>query len=262
MNIISEALAHAGKEAIEEITEIADPALDEVIRSNSLKFSLIAGLVLLLLTAVSILIKQKSESLKYILFSLMAVVILSITVYLVGSTIYLNNISATGGPIHYHADFEIWNCGRQVDLKNPEGLSNKIGTETVHEHADNKIHIEGAVLDLRHTSLGNFFEVVGGSLDSEHLIIPTNEGRVTMESGNICPDGTSGVLQTFVLKTINGEFFQQKVINPKDYVISPQAQVPPGDCVIFEFGPIRERTDKLCNFYEIAIKKGELRIKN
>lgn len=249
-----EVLAHG----VEEEVVQAVPLLDQTIRSNSVKFTIISLAIFLILTLISLGFKQKSEWLKYALYFSFVLVALINTIYLSGSTIYLNQQSTTGGPVHYHADYQIWNCGRQIELADPEGVSNKIGTNVIHEHNDNRIHIEGVILDPSQASLSHFFREVGGSFDSDHLTIPAEKGMITMETGNICPDGTSGILQTFVFKTINGEFFQQKVINPEDYIISPQSQVPPGDCVIFEFGPLKEKTDKLCNFYEIAVLKGEI----
>ncbi|MBI3109819.1 hypothetical protein HYZ06_02140 [Candidatus Daviesbacteria bacterium] len=237
-------LAHEG----EEIAEIIAPSLDQVIRANSVKFSLIAAVLLAILVLVSILIKQKSEKIKYLLFGLMTAIILSTTIYLVGSTIYLNNQSTTGGPVHWHADYEIWNCGQLVELKNPEGLSNKVGSETVHEHNDQRIHIEGVILNSKQASLGHFFKEVGGDLDSQHLTIPTEDGLLMMEDGKNCPDGKPAKMQVFLYESDGHDYQQTKLTNPQDYVISPHGQVPPGDCLIIEFGPERDSTDRKCRF--------------
>lgn len=252
-------LAHGG----EEVLEVAGPTLDEVIRSNSVKFSLLAGGLILILTIFSILLREKSEWLKYLLFGGFIVAILANTIYLSASTIYLNQVSKTGGPVHWHADFEIYSCGQKIDLKDPKGLSNKIGTEVVHEHNDDRIHIEGVILDEHQANLGHFFESIGGSFDGIHLTVPTNEGTVTLEDGMVCPDGKVGELGVFVYKVINDKakvrtFYQQKLNIPKNYVISPESKVPPGDCIIFEFGPQKDRTDKLCNQYRLGVQKGEI----
>lgn len=250
-------LAHEGEEA-EEVIETALPALDQVIRSNSWKFTLVAGVILAILVLVSIFIKQKSEALKFWLFGAMVLVILANTVYLAGSTIYLNQVSTTKGPVHWHADFEIWNCGQLIELKNPEGLSNKVGSETVHEHNDQRIHIEGVVLDPKQASLRYFFQELGGGIDNEHLTVSTEQGMLDMDNGQVCPDGSSASLQVFLYKTQGNTFSQTKLENPQDYMISPHGQVPPGDCIIFEFGPGKPKTNKLCNFYRVAKEKGEL----
>ena len=237
-------LAHEGEE---EVVETILPSLDQVIRANSLKFSLIAAAILVVLVFISI-IKQKSETLKPWLFWGMVLVILANTLYLTGSTIYLNQVSQTGGPVHWHADFEIWNCGKLVELKNPQGLSNKVGSETVHEHNDQRIHIEGVILDPKQASLGNFFKEVGGDMDSDHLTIPTEDGLVSMKDGQSCPDGTQAKMQVFLYRTEGQTYRQAKLENPQDFVISPQGQVPPGDCLIIEFGPAKQKTDKKCRF--------------
>ena len=232
-----EVLAHGGEQVIEKLT----PAADQIIRSSSIKFTISALILLGILTFLSIL--NKNEKIKYLLFGLLVVIILANTIYLSGSTIYLNQISLTKGPVHYHADFEIWNCGKKVDIADPKGLSNKVGTEVVHEHNDDRIHIEGVILDKHQASLGHFFDVVGGpSLESEMRCL-----------------GEFVKPQVFVYKTDGSSFSQQKLVsNPQDYVISPYGQVPPGDCIIIEFGPQKEKTDKLCNFYKVAVEKGEL----
>lgn len=252
MNFL-EVLAHE-----ENLVEAVQPALDQVIRTNSLNYSLIAAGLLLGLAVLALILKNASDKVKYILFAIIIIVTLANTIYLSGSTIYLNQISQTGGPIHYHADFEIYNCGQKVEIKNPQGLSNKVGSEVVHEHNDNRIHIEGVILDEHDQSLGHFFEQIGGQLHKEHMAIPTENGLVELESGQSCPEG-QGSLQVFIYQTEGKYFSQQKLADPENYVISPYPKIPPGDCVIIEFGVEKKRTDKLCNFYQVAVKKGELK---
>ncbi len=249
-----EVLAHEG----EEVAEVVKPAIDEVIRSNSIKFSLLAGGVILVLTILSILFKEKAKWLKYVLFFGFILLILANTVYLSGSTIYLNQISTTGGPVHWHADFEIWNCNQKVEIKNPQGLSNKVGTAVVHEHNDNRIHIEGVILDKHQASLGHFFESIGGELHKDHMAVTKEDGLFKLESGQIC-NGQRGILQVFVYTIEDSSFSQKKVEDPENYIISPNSQVPPGDCIIIEFDKPKDKTDKLCKFYELARKKGEMR---
>src|SRR3989338_7719463 len=259
---IFEVLAHEGEEAV----GVIKPALDEVIRTNSLKFSLIAGGLLLGVAFLALIFKSASDRVKYLLFGAIVIVALLNTIYLSGSTIYLNQISQTGGPIHYHADFEIYNCDQKVEIKDPEGFSNKVGTEVVHEHNDNRIHIEGVILDEHDQSLGHFFEQLGGQLHQDHMAIPTQKGLVEVENGQSCPDGEAS-LQVFVYKqnlpsndgsTEGKHFSQQKLTDPENYLISPHSKIPPGDCIIIEFGVEKEKTDKLCAFYQVAVKKGEL----
>lgn len=249
-----EVLAHEGEEAL----EVVGPSLDQIIRGNSIKYTLIALLLLGILTAISVIIKNKNEFLKYLLFVGFVLISVLTTLYLAGSTIYLNQKSVTGGPVHYHADFEIFSCGQKVELKDPEGLSNKIGSEVVHEHNDNRIHIEGVILNEHDASLGHFFETIGGELHQDHIAVPTQDGLFELENGQNCPDGQKSSLQVFVFKTQNNYFSQQKLEDPENYIISPFSQVPPGDCIIVEFGSQTAKTDKLCTFYRVAKEKGEL----
>ena len=200
------------------------------------------------------------------------------------STVYLNVKSDSGGPAHWHADFETWVCDNQIELRDPTGfLSNKIGTSVLHEHDDQRIHLEGVVVDDKvDASLGKFFHVVGGALTAEALVAPLNspdtglyfedevdgdgenpanlqaiekfvvqdsEGPyIRLEDGQTCEDGREGDVQVFVISlNEDGETYTQiKPENPRDYVITDDPNVPPGDCIIFEFGPTRERTDKIC----------------
>ncbi|MEK7617469.1 MAG: hypothetical protein AAB414_05475 [Patescibacteria group bacterium] len=254
MNFL-EVLAHGGEDNVIQ----AGPTLDQIIRSNSITYTLLAAGILVLILFGSLFLKNQSERLKFFLFISIVAVTLVNTIYLVGSTIYLNGESETGGPVHWHADFEIWNCGQEIELADPKGFSNRVGTSVTHEHNDNRIHIEGVVLENRQASLKHFFEEIGGSFNGTHLAIPTNEGILNLEDGNKCPDGKVGTLQVFVHKSLNGTFSQQKLIFPEKYIISPHGNVPPGDCIIFEFGPPKDKTDKLCTFYEVAIQKGDLR---
>ncbi|MBI3103976.1 hypothetical protein HYZ05_03470 [Candidatus Daviesbacteria bacterium] len=250
-------LAHEG----EEVFEIIEPSLDQIIRTNSVKYTLIAIVLLSILTVISLATRNKSEFFKYLLFGGFVLISLLTTLYLGGSTIYLNQKSVTGGPVHYHADFEIYNCGEKVELKDPQGLSNKIGSEVVHEHNDDRIHIEGVILDEHDASIGHFIKQIGGELRRDHLIIPAEDGLLELENGQRC-DGQVGSVQVFVYQTEDQYFTRQKLTDPEDYIISSYGQVPPGDCIIIEFGPQKEKTDKLCNFYKIAIQKGELKEQN
>jgi hypothetical protein len=50
------------------------------------------------------------------------------------------------------------------------------------------------------------------------------------------------------------EYVQTKVSNPASLVISPESTVPPGDCIILEFGKKRSYTDKLCEQFGIRDK--------
>ena len=222
-----------------------------------MEFLLPALGILAFLTVISLIIKEKSETLKYVLFGGTLTVIVGYTAYLAWSTISVNTRSITKGPVHWHADFQIWDCGQRVDLINPTGLDNKIGTSLLHEHNDERIHVEGPVMDYQGITLGNFFKVVGGNMEEGLLSIPTNNGLLTMSSGSDC-NGQMTRLQVFVYSTKDEIFKQQKISNPWDYVLSPHSGIPPGDCIIVELDKLKDKTDKICTFYEIARQKGEI----
>lgn len=232
--------------------------LDSIIRDNSINFTIGSTVLLLILVAIAALVKKPGETLKLILFWSMILVISLNTLYLAGGTIYKNQRSITGGPVHWHADFEIWNCGKKVDLVDPEGWSNKIGTPVFHEHNDERMHVEGVVLDKKDTSLGEFFNVIGGNLTSRGLTAPLNNGTLELTNGMLCK-GAPGVIQVFVFKTEDSRFYQQKLLYPEDYILEGESNVPPGDCVIIDFdSQIKEKTDKLCQSYKVQEQLGKV----
>lgn len=247
---IHKAFAH---EMEEQISVVPQPALDQVVRTNSLNFAYLSLGLIVLLVAIAILFKNKAEWFKLSLFIAITLIILTNTIYLTGSTIYLNQVSVTGGPVHYHADFEIFKCGQKIELEDPEGLSNKIGTEVIHEHNDDRIHIEGVLLDKHQASINHFFENIGGKLTNIKLIVPTNDGIITLENGDLCPDGKPATLKAFVYQTKDGVYTQSRLSDPKNYIISPHSNVPPGDCIILDFDSVNKTgTDKLCQSYKVA----------
>ena len=233
--------------------------LDALISSLSLRVVILGSLILLILVLISLAIKNLSSTLKKILFFSIIFVVFFVTIFLAGSTIYLNNASVSKGPVHYHADFEIWNCGKEVDLKDPKGFSNKIGTPTLHEHNDKRIHLEGVVVDKSSATLGRFFEVIGGNINSASLSLPTNNGQLTLTSGDFCSNGKRGVMQVFVYKVQNGSYYQKKIENPQDYVFTFQTNVPPADCIIIELDSFKQKTDRLCRSYKVAIETHKLK---
>ena len=126
----------------------------------------IAAVSLIILTILAMLLSNRFEKLKMPLFVLMVVAMAGSSVTLVGSTVYLNTKADSGGPVHWHADAEFWACGNELELRDPTGfLSNKIGTATLHEHDDHRIHLEGVVVDEEiDATLGKFMHVSGGAI--------------------------------------------------------------------------------------------------
>ena len=239
--------------------------IDDYLVSSSTNFTLAASAIVSILVLISIFYKRKTEKMKWILFILILIPIILTTAYIAGSTIYLNLISQTKGPVHWHADFEIWNCGKSVHVIDPEDLSNKIGSTALHEHNDNRIHVEGVVVKSSDVDLHSFFEQIG-SLTSTRAVVRTNDGFVEMKNGDLC-DGKEGKLQVFLYRVINADetrktgfvYEQIKLGDFEEYVISPYSLVPPGDCLIIEFGEEKNETGRICETYEVAIKKGGMR---
>ena len=170
-----------------------------------------------------------TDPIKRIFFCIIAVSLGLATLYLVLFTIRSNIISETKGPVHWHADFEIWVCGQRMELPESEGFSNKVGTPLFHHHNDYRIHVEGVVKDLSDVRLGNFFRVIGGTFTEDTLGIPQEDGSVAyFRNGDLCPDGNAGTLKLFVNDELN-----QALDN---YLIAPHSDVPPGDVlkIVFE----------------------------
>lgn len=233
--------------------------LNEQIASYSTNAVIIGTILLFFLTLLSLRIKKMHKALKIVLFSTISGTVLIVTCFLGASTIFLNTISASSGPVHWHADFEIWNCGKEVDVKDPVGFSNKIGTPILHEHNDKRIHLEGVVVHKEDASLGRFFTVVGGDITPISFSVPTNNGILTRTSGDKCPSNVSAFLQVFVYTVKDRLYSQQKLLYPQNYIISPQGNVPPADCIIIEFDEPKAQTDKLCRSYKVAEQLGKIR---
>lgn len=246
-----------------------------------------ALLIVLIILSVWAVRKNKKKLFKPLYISI-AVVAVVVTLIISGATVYLNVRSATGGPVHWHADIEYWACGNELELRDPQGaLSNKIGTPTLHEHDDKRIHLEGVPVSLpQDASLGKFMNVIDGEISRNTLIIPLNnddlyengeeetdgdgpaspnphlieqyitqtkDGKVaTFVNGQQCGDQASEV-QVFAYQYNEQDktYRQTKLDDPANYAISHFSEVPPGDCIIFEFAPPMERTNKLCEQYGV-----------
>lgn len=249
--------------AHEEDVEEESIGIDKYLQSKSTVYITIASIIAVILVLFSIYEKDKSEKTKIFLFLGIAIPVILATLYSAGSTIYLNLVSETKGPVHWHADFEIWDCGEKVDLIDPKGMSNRVGSPVLHEHGDDRIHVEGVVVEESDVDLHIFFEFVGGILEEDYFYVPTNEGYVEISNDDLC-NGNAGKLQAFLYKVVNPDetknwaFEQQKLENFEDYILSPYANVPPGDCIIIEFDAEKEKTDKVCETYKVAMERGEL----
>lgn len=250
-------LAHTA-DIKEAVSGASDTSINHVedLSGRSLRIVLIAGTLLILLALFAVLKKKLTELDKKSMMFLILLIVILPTAYLEFTTVKLNIISETEGPVHWHADFEIWRCGEKIELQDPHGLNNRVGTPIFHEHGDNRIHVEGVLVKKHHVDLHSFFKVVGGELTSKKLIIPTNNGLVVLEDGQC--NGYPAKLQAFAYTTEENRYSQKKLDSPEDYILSPYQSVPPGDCIIIELDREKDKTDKICASYQVAIEKGEL----
>ena len=170
--------------------------------------------------------KNMNDLAKKFMYLLVVIVVSLVTIYLILTTLQLNINSVTKGPVHWHADYEIWVCGKEIKLMQPKGLSNMQGVELMHSHNDNRIHVEGILLDKKEASLGSFFHAVGGTLSDDGIKVPTDDGLVSAHDDDNCNEQPAK-LYVFV----NGKL----IGNPHDYAISPYEKVPPGDRIKFVF---------------------------
>src|SRR3989338_6650027 len=130
--------------------------------------------------------KKMADNAKKITYLLIAIVVGAVTIYLITTTLHLNLTSVSKGPVHWHADFEIWVCDKEIELFEPKGISNKQGVDLMHAHNDNRMHVEGVLLDEKAASLGAFFYAIGGSISTDGLKVPTDEGIVEYHDGDFC----------------------------------------------------------------------------
>ncbi|HVI69440.1 MAG TPA: hypothetical protein VM581_03190 [Magnetospirillaceae bacterium] len=266
--------------------------LESFISDLSITVTVVGSVLIVLLLLVAVIVDRqkgkKPKRLKLPLFVAICVVVLGTTFTIGGGTVYLNVNSATGGPVHWHADFEIWACGNELELRDPHGfLSNKVGTPTYHEHNDKRIHVEGVPINLPYDfSLGKFMTVVSGGMTQTSLIVPLNDdkyfengegetdgdgngapapelvtplietgadGKVAnLINGRTCGDQPAEV-QVFAMHFNDGNqtYKQTKVTDIVNYMPAKEPTVPAGDCIIIEFAPPKDRTDKLCKQYGV-----------
>ncbi|MEK6808105.1 MAG: hypothetical protein AABY14_00290 [Nanoarchaeota archaeon] len=251
--------SHEGLEDnnVEDDHELESSLYDFLMKSN-LIIILISGGIVLFFVLLSLHSKKKSKKLKLFLFLGIIIPIILSTTYSAVSTIFLNTVSSTKGPVHWHADFEIWACGEKYELIDPQGISNRVGSPVFHEHNDNRMHVEGVVMNKEDAKLHHFFEFIDGELSNDRLRIITNRGTLEKTNWEQCPDGRIGNIQVFVYRTKNAKYFQEKIHNYEDYVLSPYQTVPPGDCIIIDFDEEKPMTEHICTTYRLAIERGEL----
>jgi len=189
--------------------------------------------------------KRLTHTEKILMFTLISIPIMLSTLYLGAYTVNQNFQSVTGGPVHWHVDYQVWVCDERLDLVDPKFPSNKIGTPVLHEHNDDRIHVEGTIMRLSEANLGTYFNVIGGRITAQSITYPTqDQGIIDKTNGDLC-DGQPSTLKVYV----NGE----RIPNPATYVMYPHEKVPPADCVIVEFSPGNEHTtERICESWRAS----------
>ncbi len=261
--------------------------LEGDINSFSIRVIGVAVIILVVLLAMATQIKHKKHAhYKKPLFIAIAGTIIMPSLLLIGSTVYINTVAESKGPVHWHTDIEFWVCGQEIELRDPyEFLSNKIGTATYHEHDDKRIHLEGVVIDKEHdASLSKFMDVTEGGISQTSLTIPTNDDMrendvdgdapygniaeldqyrlidpstnrvsLSLENGNGCGTSTNTAVQAFLYRfdTETDTYHQMKLENPANYIMRDESTVPPGDCLIVEFDVVKSYTNRLCQQYGV-----------
>lgn len=182
--------------------------------------------IILLLSLVSVaFVNRMSEFQKKAVFVIVAVLVVGVTVYAGIATVYLNWISESQGPVHWHADFEIWVCGEKTtNLVHSTDFSGRVGTPVLHHHNDYRIHVEGVVIRKSDVSLKEFFEAIGGSLSDStenrvRFLIPLENGGLrTVQNGDLC-NGKPGQWKLFVQNSKTNGFELRTELG--EFVLSP-----------------------------------------
>jgi len=237
-----------------------------------------AAIALLALVAVLMMTRRRLPRFKAPLFTLAVLITVATTLVASGITIAINLNSPTGGPVHWGADYQVWACGNQLNLRDPHGLVNdRIGSASLYEKNDGRIHYDGTPINLPDdASLGKFMQVVGGEISDSSLVVPLNDqdgftgtpttpeqiqpyistssegSAARFQNGQACGTDKAEV-QTFVYTYDENAktYTQTKLTHPATYELSHTDASPPGDCVIVEFAPPADRTNHLCPRYGV-----------
>lgn len=235
-----------------------------------------AVVMLIVLVVAAVVTHERWPKFKAPIFTLIVLITVVTTLTLGGTTVALNLNASTGGPVHWGADYQLWACGNQLDLRNPQGLmGNRIGTPTLYEQNDGRIHYDGTPTNLPdEASLGKFMQVVGGELSDSSLVVPLND-QTGFTGQPTAPEQVEPYIKTdrngASASFVNGQscgadvaqvqafayhfnpdsktYYQTKLDHPANYELSHSSSSPPGDCVIVEFAPVKARTDHLCASY-------------
>lgn len=261
---------------IPAITTLATTDVSMSVSTFSGCVALAAGALLIAMIIAATVTRKRWPNFKMPLFVLIVSVVTVSSTLMCTAAVYLNLNSPMGGPVQWATDYQIWACGNQLNLRGPQGLlNNRVGTATLYEKNDGRIHYDGTPTDLpTDASLGKFMQVVGGEISDSSLVVPldSENGFVgtpnypeqlesyisTNRSGAYarfvsdqkCGDEQAQV-QAFLYQynPLNKTYDQVKLDHPADYEISHANEAPPSDCLIVEFATPKDRTDHLCTSY-------------
>lgn len=247
----------------------------------NLEILLIAGGLLIFLGLVSELLVNRKQKTKFFLFTSMSLVVGLPSLFLWGSSLFLNVFSDSGGKVSWRAGLEVWACGIHIKPK-PQptwvdgstlvfediyfNLSKELSLTNV--LANNGAKIGGG--NLRLAVDQNAINQLGPqerSLIDDKLSLVDGQLEINLRSGQNCQQIPSE-LQIFVYQADeNGQGYQQTKLTPgvkinqpisrletearelsqeQDYVYTPAESMPPGDCLIIELDVPKESTNKVC----------------
>ena len=261
--------------------QFSGPATTDLARNLgdlSVALTSAAIITLMILVVAAVITHQRQPKFRAPLFTLIVLVTVSTTLMLAGSAITLNVNSPTGGPVRWGSDYQIWACDNQLDLRDPRGLlGDRTGIPTLYEKNDGRIYYDGTPTTLPDdASLGRFMEAVGGEISDSSLVVPLNDDSgfigtpvaphqvepyidtdhtgtsARFVNGQKCGDSPAQ-LQAFIytFNPLANTYHQTKLTHPASYELSHSKRSPPGDCVIIEFSPPKDRTDHLCAGYGV-----------
>jgi len=257
---------------------VAATDLARTISDLSVAITGAAVILLMIFVAATVVTHRRWPQFKGPLFTLIVLITVVTTLTLSGATLVRNFNSPTAGPVHWGTDYQIWACGNQLELRDPRGLlSDRVGTPTLYEKNDGRIHYDGTPSNLPDdASLGMFMQAIGGEISDSSLVVPLNDGNgfvgtpstpeqvesyITTNRDGLsarfvndqrCGDSPA-VVQVFAYSynAATQTYTQTKLNHPALYELSHSSASPPGDCVIVEFAPTKERTDHLCASYGV-----------
>ena len=259
------------------LTTVASANLTDILDTVSVAVFGAGVILLIVLAAALVMTHKRRPNLKAPLFMAIVLVAVIATLTLSSVAITLSLNSPTAGPVRWGADYQVWACDNQLSLRDSRGpLGNRLGTPAFYSQ-DGRIHYNGTPLTLPDdASLGKFMQSIGGELSDTSLVVPLNNqtgfaglpampdqvqpyistgsqgATAGFASGQTCGAAKASV-QVFVYSynTADKTYIQTKLPHPASYELSHSRTSPPGDCVIIEFAPDKDRTDHLCPSYGV-----------